>query len=146
MDGEGGRLRTDIHMRKKGRDKQRAGIMVSIYRACRESRKQMRAKKEREDEDVRGEGNEGFSIHPGPGELVHRDHRPPEAQSLPEKQEEKKMLFRFSALFYFFVNHKNQRRHPNRYRLQCPLHREPSRLASVTHCNLSFGICFIGLI
>ena len=41
-------LRTDIHMRKKGKDRQRAaGIMVSIYRACREreSRKQMRAKR-----------------------------------------------------------------------------------------------------
>lgn len=48
-------------------------------------------------------GNEGFSIHPGPGELVHQVHRPPEVQSLPEKQEEKKILFRFSSLFYFLL-------------------------------------------
>lgn len=41
---EGGGLPTDIHMRKKEKEKtDRAGIMVSIYRACRESRKQMRA-------------------------------------------------------------------------------------------------------
>lgn len=39
----------------------------------------------------------GFSIHPGPGELVHRGPHPPEAQSLPEKQK-KKILIRFSAL------------------------------------------------
>lgn len=66
----------------------------------------MRAKrkgKERKDGDVRGKGNEGFSIHPGPGELVHQVLHPPEVQSLPEKQEEKKILFRFSSLFYFLL-------------------------------------------
>lgn len=64
--------------------------MVSIYRACRVEKKWGQKEKERKDGDVRGKGNEGFSIHPGPGELVHQVHRPPEVQSLPEKQEEKK--------------------------------------------------------
>lgn len=49
----------------------------------------MRAKKKKEredgDGDVRVEGDDGFSIHPGPGELVHRGLRPLEAQSLPKK-------------------------------------------------------------
>lgn len=54
-----------------------------------QSRKQIRAKKKKEredgDGDVRVEGDDGFSIHPGPGELVHRGLRPLEAQSLPKK-------------------------------------------------------------
>lgn len=60
----------------------------------------MRAKrkKEREDGDVRGRGHEVFSIHPGPGELVHRGRHPPEAQSLPEKQKKRK-LFRAKTCF-----------------------------------------------
>lgn len=51
----------------------------------------MRAKKKKEredgggDGDVRAGGDDGFSIHPGPGELVHRGLRPLEAQSLPKK-------------------------------------------------------------
>lgn len=32
----GGRLETDIHMRKKGKNRRRTGLMVGIYRACRE--------------------------------------------------------------------------------------------------------------
>lgn len=52
----------------------------------------MRAKRKRKDgaDDVRGKGNEVFSIHPGPDGLVHQGHHPPEVQSLPEKQGEKR--------------------------------------------------------
>lgn len=32
----GGRLETDIHMRKKGKNRRRTRLMVGIYRACRE--------------------------------------------------------------------------------------------------------------
>lgn len=33
-----------------------------------------------------GEGDEGLSIHPGPGELVHQGPHPLEVQSHPENQ------------------------------------------------------------
>lgn len=55
----------------------------------------MRAKKEEEGEDGDDEGrgrDERFSIHPGPGELVHRGLHPPEVQSLPEIQKNKETL------------------------------------------------------
>lgn len=43
-------------------------------------------------------GHKGFSIHLGPGELVHRGHHPLEAQSLPGNQKKKKkILFTFKS-------------------------------------------------
>lgn len=61
---DGGRLRRDIHMRKKkkqnGKDGQRAGIMVSIYRACRvETNK---GKKKRKDGRCNGGGEMKGSV------------------------------------------------------------------------------------
>lgn len=46
----------------------------------------MRAKKKRKDGDSEGGGDEGLSIHPGPGELVHQGLRLLVAQILPGKQ------------------------------------------------------------
>lgn len=77
-------------MRKKGKHRQRAGIMVSIYRKRAKRRTKMRAKRRRKERwrCLKGRGH-GFSIHPGPGELAHQGHHHLEVRSLPEMQKKK---------------------------------------------------------
>lgn len=85
-----------------------------------QSRKTNEGKKKKngkgEDGDERLQGDYGLSIRPGPGELVHPGHHPPEVQSLPEKLGKKRYDSGF--LLYFIYCKRNifyeKRKHLNR--------------------------------
>lgn len=88
--------------------------MVSIYRACRESRKQMRAKRKGKMEMLGGREMKDSVFILVQVSLFIKVFILRRRKAFLRNRKKKRMLFRFSALFYCFVNHKNQRRHPNR--------------------------------
>lgn len=61
--------------------------MVCIYSMCRVENKL--GQKEKERSGCQERGRVAFSIHPGPGELVHQSHHPLEVQNLPTKNRQK---------------------------------------------------------